>query len=117
MPRILLVEDNPDILLIFDEVLREAGFMVVCAVTFAVADELLASGEYDLLLTDGRLPGGTGLVLADKAKAKGIPAIIVTGYMTELRGIDPAIDLDAYIVLPKPIRPTILLAAVRRLLG
>ena len=56
MPRILLVEDNLDVLVLFEEVLMIAGYQVDTSDTFQAADDLLALGEYDLLVTDGRLP-------------------------------------------------------------
>jgi CheY-like chemotaxis protein len=113
--RILLVEDDPDVLLVFDEVLRDAGYNVDCATTFSAADNMLDLSSYDLLLSDGRLPDGTGLMLADKAKAKGIPALIVTGYLLDPHGSD--FDFDAYTVLRKPITPRALLAEVGRFVG
>src|SRR5260370_27495022 len=65
------------LLLLFKEVLLGAGSQVDTAETFRGADNLLVR-EYDLLLSDGQLPGGAGMMLADKAKAKCISALIVT---------------------------------------
>jgi Response regulator receiver domain len=62
--RILLVEDDPDVLLVFEEVLIDAGYEVDTAATFREADNLLGLGEYDLLLSDGRLPDGNGAFVA-----------------------------------------------------
>src|ERR1700680_5020742 len=107
--RILLVEDDPDVLLVFEEVLVDAGYQVDTAATFREADNLLGLGEYDLLLSDGRLPDGTGLMLADKAKAKCIPALIVTGYLFWLHERDPKLDFNAYNILRKPVTPQVLI--------
>ena len=109
MTHILVVEDDPGILVLFEEVLLIAGYHVDTAETFQVAADLLASREYDLLLTDGKLSDGSGLVLADAVKAKGIKALIVTGFFSELDR-KPGIDLNNYAVLRKPLTPTDLLA-------
>jgi DNA-binding response OmpR family regulator len=116
MTRILLVEDDPGVLLIFEEVLKRAGYEVDAAEKFSVADGLLESREYDLLLTDGKLQGGTGVMLADKAKAKGITALIVTGFLYELDSA-PGVNLKNYTVLRKPLTPPDLLTAVTRAIG
>jgi DNA-binding NtrC family response regulator len=113
MSRILLVEDDPDVLVLFQEVLLIAGYEVDTAETFRTADNLLASREYDLLVTDGRLPDGTGTMLADKASAKGIAALIVTGFLHSLHRANPNIVLDHYSVLRKP-TPNVLLTAIGR---
>jgi two-component system, NtrC family, response regulator HydG len=115
MSRILLVEDDPDVLPIFKEILLDAGHQVDTAERFRAAGDLLASREYDLVVSDGRLPDGTGMMLADKAKAKGIPCLIVTGYLHDLRDSHPGVDFDQYAVLRKPVRSDVLLAAVGRM--
>jgi DNA-binding NtrC family response regulator len=112
MARILLVEDDPDVLPIFEEILLNAGHEVDAAETFRAAAALLASREYDVVVSDGRLPDGTGMTLADQAKDKGIPSLIVTGYLHGLRAEHPNADFDQYAVLRKPVRAEVLLAAV-----
>jgi DNA-binding response OmpR family regulator len=114
--RILLVEDNPDVLVLFEEILRIAGYQVYTGETFQAAQDLLALGEYDLLITDGRLPDGTGVALADKAKEKGIVALIVTGFLDALHRGSPGIE-DHYTILQKPLTPNELLAAVGSAIG
>jgi DNA-binding response OmpR family regulator len=109
-PRILLVEDDQDIRLLWRDVLLEAGYEVDSTETVTGACELLSSRDYDLLITDGRLGDGTGVTVADRAREKGIPVLIVTGYafiLNDLKG-----DPPPYKVLVKPIRPAELLWAV-----
>jgi|SRR5579872_2147480 len=114
MARILLVEDDQDVLMLFSEVLAEAGHAVDWAETFKGGAELLIRGEYDLLLSDGRLPDGTGIMLADRARAKGIAAVIITGYPLGMLKHGDNIDLREYKVLRKPITTSALLAVVSR---
>jgi CheY-like chemotaxis protein len=112
MTCILLVEDDPGVRLLFEEVLVDAGYQVDTAATCREASNLLVLRDYDLLLSDGRLPDGTGIMLADIAKAKRIPALIVTGYVVWLLERHPKLDINAYKVLSKPITPQVLLAKV-----
>jgi DNA-binding response OmpR family regulator len=116
MARILLVEDDPGILALFEQVLLLAGYDVDTGETFQTANDLLASGEYDLLVTDGRLPGGTGMALAYKAKEKGIVTLIVTGFLHSFNRGNPGIE-DHYTILQKPLTPKDLLAAISAAIG
>jgi hypothetical protein len=54
----------------------------------------------------------TGVMLADIAKAKRIPALIVTAYIGWLHERHPKLDINAYKVLSKPVTPRVLLAKV-----
>jgi len=116
MSRILLVEDDPNILLVFEESLLDVGYIVEKAKTLQAADAFLQSACYNLIIVDILLPDGNGVVLADKAAAQGVPALIVTGYLLGLTQVYPAIDFTRYPVLQKPLTPGDLLEAVARLL-
>jgi DNA-binding response OmpR family regulator len=56
--RILLVEDD----------LLAQGYRVDPSATVAGARMLLAGGGYDLVLADGVLPDGSGMMVADEAE-------------------------------------------------
>jgi DNA-binding response OmpR family regulator len=116
MLHILLVEDDPDVLGLFEEVLLAAGYQVDTADTFQAADDLLTFRDYALLLSDGWLPGGTGMTLADHAKPKGIPALIVTAYIDKFRQPGSPINWANHLVLPKPITPRALIDGVSRMI-
>jgi CheY-like chemotaxis protein len=110
MARILLAEDDADVLLVVEHVLLDGGYEVDAATNLRDAGELLRSRNYDLVLTDGRLPDGTGMELADVAQDKGIASLILTGYAFILREL--AADPTKYRVLLKPLRPVEILQAV-----
>jgi two-component system response regulator PilR (NtrC family) len=116
MPRILLIEDDPDVRAVFEHVLYDAGHQVDAAATVRDGRELLDSEKYDLLLTDGRLPDGTGIELAGKADAQRIPVLILTSYAFILRELARA-DPDKYRVLLKPMHPAEIVVAVNETLG
>jgi len=112
MDRILLVEDDPELRLLLEHVLLGAGYRVDTAATVAAAFDLLDGPPYDLVLADGRLEDGTGMMVAEKAGETGAKTLIITGYAFEL----PRDQLGRYEYLLKPLRPSELLEAVDRVL-
>jgi len=114
MPRILFVEDDPELRLLVEHVLLDAGYEVDAAETLGAGAALLEHGDCDLLVADARLSDGNGILLAELARAREIPAIIITGYAFVLN--EPGVDLGRYDVLLKPISPEELLASVAKAL-
>ena len=110
MARILLAEDDADVRIVVEHVLLDEGYEVDAAEDLGGARGLLLSRDYDLVLSDGRLPDGTGMELADAAQEKGIPTLILTGYAFILREL--ATDPSKYRVLLKPLRPQEIIQAV-----
>jgi len=110
--RILLVEDDLDVRVLLEHVLISAGCEVSAVETVKSAKRLLEAQGYDLVVTDGSLPDGTGLDVADAAKARGVLALIVTGHALRL----PQHRLAEYTYLLKPVRPPELIDTIRRML-
>jgi len=99
--RILLVEDDPDVRLLMEGVLLDADYEVDATDTVRSGCALLETLPYDLLLADGRLPDGTGPMVAERAHEIGVKVLVVTGYSFEL----PREHISRYEVLSKPVRP------------
>lgn len=116
MSRILVVEDDPGVLVLFEDILLAAGYQVDTAGTFKAADDLLALRDYALLLSDAWLSDGTGMTLADHAKLKGIPALIITAYIDKPQQSGSPICWVNYTVLSKPITPNALIDSVSRMI-
>jgi DNA-binding NtrC family response regulator len=115
VPRILLVEDDRDTRFLWQHALIDAGYDVDTAETVEAGCDRISRRGYDLVVTDGRLEDGIGVTVADAARERGIPALLVTGYafiLDELRA-----DPDKYELLLKPIRPGELVDAVMRTLA
>ena len=113
MARILLVEDDADVLLLLEHTLRAAGYEIDSVTTVVAALSLLRRHSYDLVLADGELGDGTGMKVADAAVKKGAKALIVTGYAFRL----PREELMRHPYLLKPVRPAELLAEIARVLN
>lgn len=83
--RILIVEDHADTRRTLDRLLTRWGHDVTTAADLATARGLLASQNFDLLLTDLGLPDGHGTELMAELRAQGstIPGIALSGFGTE----------------------------------
>lgn len=112
MTSILLVEDEADLRMLLQHVLLGAGYEVDTAIGVEAGLALLGRRTYDLVLADGRLQDGTGMMVAERAVERGSRALIITGYAFDL----PRDQLTRYEFLLKPVRPNELLEAVARVL-
>jgi CheY-like chemotaxis protein len=104
--RILLVEDDPEAALFAVHVLtKRAQFDVTHTADPAVALELAAGGQWDLVLTDLELPGMTGLELlhALRQAAPALPVAVVTANVPTGTTHEALLsEADSY--LSKPLR-------------
>ena len=112
-PRILLVEDDPGAASALKKVLQAEGYTVDLA---ARGDDGLAqakSASFDLVLTDLKLPGLSGLELAAQLRAHKpkLPIILMTAHGTTDTAIE-ATKLGAYEYLVKPFEAEDLLDVV-----
>lgn len=99
--------------MLVEDVLRESGYHVDTASEVAAALILLRQNSYDLLLTDGRLPDGSGFAVAHIAAERDIKVLVFTGYGMEF----PDADRARFPVLAKPVRISELLLVIRHFLG
>lgn len=114
--KILLVDDDPDLLSVTGFALRQAGFLVVTAADGAVALEVFASEQPDLAVLDINLPKLNGFDLAKRLREQSrIPLIMLTARGEE-EDVVRALALGADDYLTKPFSPKILLARVKALL-
>ena len=96
--RILYIEDDEDIRPMIEDLLLDEGYEVDAIETVAAALSRLDKQYYDLVLTDGRLPDGTGLTIAGRAIERAMKVMIFTGFADQF----PRDELAKYTVLNKP---------------
>lgn len=77
--RILVVEDEPDMLAITLELLQTLGHWATGVKSAEVAINRFLDGVFDLLMTDVNLPALSGLELAQKLHRHGFPVVFATG--------------------------------------
>lgn len=107
--RILLIDDDVQVLLVLEHVLEDAGYSVDTVASGREARDRIERQRYDLIVADARLGDDNGVEIADAAKAKGMRAVVLTGFAAEARSGGERHDY-----LFKPIRPAELVRAVAR---
>ena len=128
--KILIVDDDPDVVVFLATVLRDHGYETLDALDGREGLERAIRDRPDLILLDLMMPHKSGIsLLADLGQdetLKGIPVIMVTGVTGET-----GIDLDALLsrdvtptsakkpagYLAKPVDPDELMRAVKQTIG
>jgi diguanylate cyclase (GGDEF)-like protein/PAS domain S-box-containing protein len=101
---LLLVDDEENIVAALRRLLRNEGWLVLSATSAEQALQLLARHEVDVILSDQRMPGMTGVELLRRARRlyPDTLRLVLSGY-TELQSITDAINEGAiYKFLAKP---------------
>jgi two-component system response regulator PilR (NtrC family) len=106
-PRLLVVDDEPDLRTLYELTLIREGYDVECAGTVEEGWALLQSrgaGGYQLVITDMRLPDGNGLDLLRRMDEAGRreKAIVITAYGSPENAVE-ALKSGAYDYLTKPV--------------
>lgn len=118
MARILVVDDDPDVLKLVEKVLSLKKHQVFSAGDAIKAMDMLNSSSFDLLISDGNMPHFSGFELVAQIKnnkrLQKMAVAMLTG-MRERKDIEKAIraGVDDYIV--KPIDPMILIQKVEQI--
>jgi PAS domain S-box-containing protein len=116
--RILVVEDNEDILEVTSAMLTTFGYRVLCARNGAEAIQMFESGqEFDLLFSDVVMPNGmNGVELAREARrlSKGIKILLTSGYAGDVLQRHGAVD--EFPIIDKPYRLADLARRLRSIL-
>jgi CheY-like chemotaxis protein len=117
MAKILLVDDEESILKALGKRLRKMGHEVVTARDGLEAWEIFAPDQFDLLITDFRMPRMDGLELLKrvKARAESFPVVVITG--TASHNPEIFIEHGAQTCLLKPISKADLATGLQEVLS
>jgi CheY-like chemotaxis protein len=112
--QVLVVDDEPDMLVNVARILRRGHYECVTAASGEEAMTLFQRRRPDLILTDLRMSGMDGLALlrAVRQHASSVPVVIVTAYASEATAQE-ALAAGASAFLPKPFTGAQLLEVVR----
>jgi len=104
MPRVLVVDDDPDISLALADYLRQGNFDVDVADTGNAALEKGLAEHYDAILLDVGLPDRNGIeILGELARQKpALPIILLTAFTSLDKSTPPDILNKAFAYLTKP---------------
>ena len=118
--RVLVVDDAPDVTELLALLMSHAGYEVAMAFSAPEAFDAARAGHFDAVISDIGMPGMNGYQLAEALRAlpdyKTTPLIAVTGF-THLEDRERARRAGFDDFLHKPINPSDLLDAVRKLCG
>ncbi|MBE6330479.1 MAG: sigma-54-dependent Fis family transcriptional regulator [Bacteroidales bacterium] len=114
----LLIEDDITFCLMLKTWLKKKGIQTENASTISSAKNMIERNSYDLILSDLRLPDGSGMDVLEwtHSKKKEIPFIMLTGYADIQTAVD-SIKKGAFDYIPKPINPDILLEKIQEALS
>lgn len=116
MPRILIVDDDPIIQLILENILRKNEYAILKARDGQAALELLIAEGADLVITDIFMPNMNGLALLEAIREDGryarVPVIVLTA-AGQARWREQAEQLGVNHCLTKPFSSTELLLTVQ----
>ena len=93
MARILLIDDDADLTRYLKLALEERSYQVECLEATDRGPELLATGRFDLVLLDNRMPGISGIEFLSVLRERGlsVPVILMTGHGTANTAIQSVI--------------------------
>ena len=116
-PRVLVVDDEPDLLELLELTLSRMGLDTIRAETVGEAQRLLDSGPFDLCLTDWNLPDGEGLRVVEHItqKALDVPVAVITAFGSPENAV-AALKAGAFDYLAKPVALEQLRALVKQAL-
>jgi CheY-like chemotaxis protein len=118
LERILVVEDNKELLELTSQMLAESGYRVLCAKSGAEAMEIMTRGQkFELLLSDIVMPNGmNGVELAREVRRMdpGIKILLTSGYAGDTLERHRAVG--EFPIIDKPYRLTELAQRLRSIL-
>jgi DNA-binding NtrC family response regulator len=112
--RILIVDDEPNVRLVFRTALESAGFAVTEARDGQEALRLIQGDKFGLVLLDLRMPGTDGMATLHLLRNKGIgvPVVVVSAHGS-IPDVVAAMRLGVIDFIPKPLAPETLRRVVR----
>jgi two-component system, chemotaxis family, CheB/CheR fusion protein len=117
-PRILLVDDHVDTIRSMQLFLQAGGYHVTTAESVEAALRSAAEEEFDLLVGDIGLPGGSGEDLIRQLREKGhnLPSVALSGYGTQ-EVIERSLAAGFQVHLIKPVSPQQLETTIDQLIN
>ena len=119
--KILVVDDEPDVLTSLGNILRRANFIVFSAATGEEALEIALSKLPDLIFLDIVLPGMEGsevaAALLEDPKTAQIPVVFLTGIINKEEESLPGVKSGRHYVMAKPAAKEDILAMIKNVLS
>ena len=112
MHTILVVDDEPNYLIVLSELLRDEGYEVFTADSGISGLKIARETDLDMVISDMKMPGMDGIELLAKLKDfnQHLPVILITAYAEVEKAVE-AMHLGAFTYLAKPFSNEQLLAS------
>jgi len=117
LAEILIVDDDSTAMELFAAILRQNGFSVLTASSAFESLSILSALDFDVVLSDLRLPDMSGLDMLKQLRDRGsmVPFVLLTGFGS-IPDVVAAMRLGAFDFLEKPITNDDLVQTVRSVL-
>jgi two-component system response regulator AtoC len=115
LQKILIVDDEPNMLHMLSAILKQDGFDPQCAGTARQALELAEKERFDFILSDVRMPGMDGIQLLEQLRGRGIDTIVIL--MSAYGSIELALEAmrkGAYDYISKPFKTDEVVLTLRK---
>lgn len=117
MTRILVLEDNPNLLRLYGRILAKSGYQVEMVNTISDAETCLTQNQYDVFISDMQIGDKPALPLLqawlEQLHKAGTKVIVLSGRMEYYRGCQ---EMGVDLFLIKPMMSDMLRTAVAHLL-
>jgi DNA-binding response OmpR family regulator len=113
MPRILVIDDQPDVRAMISMVLRVNHFEIVEAASADAGLKEFENSRFDLVIVDIFLQGTNGfdVITMMRERIPNLPVVAISG-MTTLDFLSGSSELSGVVCLQKPFRPNQLVGAI-----
>jgi DNA-binding response OmpR family regulator len=114
--RILIADDDAELLALIGFALRNAGFQVVAAGDGAKALEIFEREPFELMILDIMMPGADGFTVCETVRTRSSMPVIILSARNNENDIVRALEIGADDYLTKPFSPRTLLARIQAIL-
>src|SRR5690606_24804814 len=118
MPKILIIEDDTAFCQMLQKFLIKNGFAVSTSHSIKEAEDRLSTSSFDVILSDVRLPKGSGVTFLPQVKRDSptTQVILMTGY-AEVKTAVSAMKRGAFDYISKPFTPEEILTVINNALN
>jgi len=115
MYSILVVDDEPNYLVVLSELLKDEGYEVFTADNGEKGLEIISDVDLDIVITDMKMPGMNGVQFLNKIKEiyQDLPVIIITAFAEIDKAVE-AMQAGAFSYLAKPFSNNELLVNIQK---
>ncbi|MDR1658247.1 MAG: sigma 54-interacting transcriptional regulator [Deltaproteobacteria bacterium] len=113
MGKILVIDDDLSMREVMELILKKAGHTIELADGGSIGLEMALTNDYNLVISDIRMPDLSGLEVLKRLRLANCQTtvVLISAYATDAKAVE-AMNLGAYDLIPKPFRPTDLVAVV-----